>query len=91
MRVFLFTKVLFDAKSPFIVIVPYTYIHNSPLQPFSQDYGLASHTTYIVCVNFICKWWDLQFNIDFELQILEKLFHGMFIYSQSYCQKSAER
>ena len=27
-------------------------IHNWPLQPFSQDYGLASHTTYVVCVNF---------------------------------------
>ena len=25
-------------------------IHNSPLQPFSQDYGLASHTTHVVCV-----------------------------------------
>ena len=22
------------------------------LQPFSQDYGLASHTTHVVCVNF---------------------------------------
>ena len=27
-----------------------TYIHNWPLQPFSQYYGLASHTTHIVCV-----------------------------------------
>ena len=23
--------------------------HNWPLQPFSQDHGLASHTTYVVC------------------------------------------
>ena len=25
----------------------YTYIHNWPLQPFSQDYGLVSHTTHV--------------------------------------------
>ena len=30
-----------------------TYIHNWPLQPFSQNYGLASHTTHVVWVNFI--------------------------------------
>ena len=70
----------------------HTYTHNWPLQPFSQDYGLASHTTHIVCVNFfICEWRDLQFNADSELQIFEKLFHGRSIYSQSFCQKSAER
>ena len=45
----------------------YTYIHNWPLQPFSQDYGLASHTTYVVCVNFIREWRDLQSNFDSEL------------------------
>ena len=28
------------------------YIHNWPLQQFSQEYGLASHYTYVVCVNF---------------------------------------
>ena len=26
----------------------HTYIHNWSLQPFSQDYDLASHTTYVV-------------------------------------------
>ena len=69
----------------------HTYIHNWALQPFSQDYGLASNTTHIVCVNFMREWRDLQFNVDSELQIFEKLFHGNFIYSQSFCQKSAER
>ena len=29
--------------------------------PISLDYGLASHTTYVVCVNFIHEWQDLQF------------------------------
>ena len=31
----------------------HTYIHNWPLQPFSQDYGLAAHTIHVVCVKFI--------------------------------------
>ena len=43
-----------------------TYIHNWPLQRFSQDYGLASHTTHVVGVNFIREWRDLQFNVDSE-------------------------
>ena len=31
---------------------------------------LVSHTTYVVCVNFIQKWRDLQFKVDSEQQIL---------------------
>ena len=31
----------------------FLYIHNWLLQPFSQDYGLASHSTHVVCINFI--------------------------------------
>ena len=73
------------------MLIHITYIHNWPLQPFSQDYGLASHTTHVVCINFIHEWRDLQFNVDSERQIFKKLFHGSFIYSQSFCQKSAER
>ena len=69
----------------------HTYIYNWSLQPFSQDYSLASHTTHVVYVNFIRDWRDLQFNDDSERQIFEKLFHGWFIYSQSFCQKTAER
>ena len=67
------------------------YMHNWPLQPFSQDYGLASLTIQVVCIDFIREWRDLRFNVDSERQIFEKLFHGRFIYSQSFCQKSAER
>ena len=47
-----------------------TYIHNWPLQSFSQDYGLAFFTTYVVYVNFIHEWRDLQFNVGSERQIL---------------------
>ena len=59
-------------------ILVYTYIHNWPLQPFSQDYGLASHTTHVVCVNFIRQRRDLQFNVDSERQFFEKLFSWQF-------------
>ena len=51
-----------------------TYIHNWPLQAFSQDCSLAFHATHVVCVNFIREWRDLQFNVDSERQIFEKLF-----------------
>ena len=67
------------------------HIHNRPLQSFSQDYGLASHTTHVVWVNFIREWLDLQFNVDSQWQIFVNIFHGRFIYSQSFCQKFAER
>ena len=40
---------------------------------------LVSHTTYVVCVNFIHKWRDLQFKLDSERQIFfEKLFMAVF-------------
>ena len=68
-----------------------TYIQNWPLQSFSQDYGVASYITHFVCFNFIRKWRDVQFNVNPERQIFVKLFHGRFIYSQSFCHKSAER
>ena len=72
--------------TPLICII-HTYIHYWPLQPFSQDYGLVSHTTHVVCVNFISEWREVHFNVDSERGIFEKLFHGRFIYSQSVCQK----
>ena len=70
------------------------YIHTYIIghyNPSVRIVGLVSHTTYVVCVNFIHKRRDLQFKVDFEQQIFEKLFMAIFIYSQSFCQKSAER
>ena len=63
------------------ILQRHTYIHNWSLQPFSQDFGLASHTAHVACVNFIRDWRDLQFNVDSERQISEKLSHGSCIYS----------
>ena len=34
---------------PFLYDTYEHYIHNSPLQLFGQDYGLASHRTHVVC------------------------------------------
>ena len=62
------------------VSVLHTYIiglynHSvKPLQPFSQDYGLASLITHIVWVNFICEWWYLQFNVGSERQLVWETF-----------------
>ena len=47
----------------------------------SQHCGLASHTTYVVRDNSMYEWLDLQFKVDYERHIFEKLFHGRFIYS----------
>ena len=44
-----------------------------------------------VCFNFIHKCRDLQFKVNFERQIFWETFQCNFIYSQSFCQKSAER
>ena len=52
---------------------------------------LVSHTTYVVCINFIHKLRDLQFKVDSERQIFWETFNGNFIYSQSFCQKSVEK
>ena len=54
-------------------ICMYTYIHNYSLLLFSRDHNLASPTTYVVCVNCIHECWDLQFKVDSERQIFEKL------------------
>ena len=50
------------------------HTHNWPLQPFSQDYDLASHTIHVVCINFTHKWRDLQFHIDSKRQIFWESF-----------------
>ena len=56
---------------------------------------LVSHTTYVVCINFIHnrRDRDLQFKVDSERQTFLKNFSWKFyfIYSQRFCQKSAER
>ena len=72
----------------------WTYIHTYIIDhynPSDRIIDLVSYTTYVVCVNFIHKWRALQFKVDTERQIFWETFHGNFIYSQSVCQKSAEK
>ena len=54
-----------------------TYIHNWSLHnPSVRILDLVSHTTYVVCINFIHKWRDLQIKVNFERQIFWASFHG---------------
>ena len=72
----------------------YKSIHTNIIghdNPTVRIIDLVSHTTYVVCVNFIHKWRDLQFKVDSKRQISWEAFHGNSIYSQSFCQKFAER
>ena len=46
----------------------HTYIIGQ-YNPLVRIIDLVSHTTYVVCVNFIHKWRDLQFKVDSERQI----------------------
>ena len=52
---------------------------------------LNTHCWSLVCINFIHKWRDLQFNIDCKRTNFWATFQDNFICSQSYCQNTAER
>ena len=55
----------------------YTYIIGH-YNPSVRIIDLVSHTTYVVCVNFIHKWRDLLFKVDSKRQIFWETFHGSF-------------
>ena len=86
--IFVFEAFIYHFKNTISILVT---ILSCSLQLFSQDYNLAFHSTYVVCVNFIHEYRDLQFKVDYDRQFFEKNFSGNFIYSLSFCQKSAER
>ena len=52
---------------------------------------LVSHTTYVVCVNFIREWRDLQFKVDTERQIFGETFLGNFIYFSEFFARNLLR
>ena len=53
---------------------------------------IVSNTTYVVCVNFIHKWRNLQFKVDSERQSFLRNFSWQFsIYFKSFFPKSVER
>ena len=61
----------------------HTYIIDH-YNPSVSIIDLFYHATYVVCVNFIHKWLDLQLKVDSKRQIFRETFHGHFIYSQSF-------
>ena len=58
-----------------------TLVDEKNMQPLMQNYDLQSHTTSIVCVNFIHKWRDLQFEVDFQLQFLKNFSLQFYLHS----------
>ena len=61
-------------------IIVHTYIHNWPLQPFSQDYW-PSFSHHIYCVLILHKWRDLQFIVNSERQIYLRNFSWQFLFT----------
>ena len=55
-----------EIEEPSVTIYAYIIGHYNPSIRIIDP---VSHTTYVVCVNFIYKWRDLQFKVDFERQI----------------------
>ena len=69
----------------------HTYIIDHQ-NPSMRIIGLVSHTTYVGYVNFIHKWrGTYSLKSTPKDKFFEKLFMAVLIYSQSFCQKSAER
>ena len=67
------------------------HIHTYVIGHYNPSVRIIDLVSLDVCVNFIHKWRDVQFKIDSERQIFWEPFHGNYIFSQSFCQKSAER
>ena len=63
------------SKSKSLFSVTYIIGHYNPSV---RIIDLVSHTTYVVSVNFIHKWRDLQFKVDSERQMFWETFHGNF-------------
>ena len=66
-------------------------IHNWSLQPFSQDYNLASHTTCVVCINCIHEWRHLQLEVDSEEKLFMALLFSLRVFARNMLKKSCRR
>ena len=56
----------------FIVLCSYLLVSSE--SSTADSLTVASHTTYVVCVNFRHEWQDIQFKVDFERQIFGRFF-----------------
>ena len=53
-------------------------------------FDLVSNRTYVVCVNFIHKWRDLQFKVDSEREIFFRYFSWQFYLLSEFLAENAE-
>ena len=63
----------------------FCYIHTYIIGHYNSSVriiDLVFHTTYVLCVNFIHKWRDLQFKINSERQFFGKLFMAFYLLSE---------
>ena len=61
-----------------------SYIHTYIIGHYNPSVRITAELLtplMLRALNFIREWRDLQFNIDSERQIFEKLFHGRFIFT----------
>ena len=62
-----------------------TYTHYNPSV---RIIALVSHITYVVCVNFIHKWRNLQFKVDPERQIFLRKISWQFLFTPAEWKKA---
>ena len=65
----LFIFLILCINKIFLKIIGYFYIHTYIIDHYNPSVriiDLVSHNTYVVCVNFIHKWRELQFKVDSE-------------------------
>ena len=67
-----YVEQLLDLKEYKFEVLIHTYIHTHIIDHYNPSVriiDLVPHITYVVCVNLIHKWQDLQFKVDSERQI----------------------
>ena len=81
------TDRLGDIRGGILKLEKHTYIHNWPLRPYSQDYALACHTIYVVFVNFIHVWRNIQFKVDSKREVeVEKFFMAILFTPRAFAR-----
>ena len=68
----------------------YTFAYTYVIDYYNPSVIIIDLVLYNTFVNFIYEWRDLPFKVDSERQIFWETFHGIFVYSHSFYQKSAE-
>lgn len=72
-----------------IVVVVYRVVKCRDFSPNVAIFYCPSHINHVVLVICLHEWWALQFKVD-TIRLLEKLFITIFVFSQSFWQKSTQ-